>query len=213
MSNEQLIIKLYMIIPMLLSLSIHEFAHAYVAYKLGDTSQKLRGRLTLSPLPHIDILGFISIFLIGFGWGKPVEVDDTNFKNRKKDMLLVSLAGPLSNVILAVILTIICKILLLTGVYDNLMQAEVFKFLNITMFYTIILNVIFAAFNMIPIPPLDGSRLLFYFLPSKFRKVEFFLTKYSFFILLILIFTGLTEILISPTIKLISSILMFILGV
>lgn len=205
MSNAKLIEMLYMIIPMLLSLSIHEYAHAYVAYKLGDTSQKYRGRLTLSPFAHIDIFGLLAFFLIGFGWAKPVQVDDSNFKNRRKDMLMVALAGPASNLVLAFVATIIFKIVLVLGVSTEI--------LNTIFLQTIILNVVLAVFNMIPLPPLDGSRLLFYFLPSKYRNIEFFLTKYSFIILLILIVTGISSYIITPVIKAIGTLLMFILGI
>lgn len=213
MRNLELINILYMIIPILLSISVHEAAHAYVAYKRGDTSQKYRGRLTLSPFAHMDIIGLLSLFLIGFGWGKPVEVDDRNFENRRKDMLMVALAGPAANLILAVVLALILKIMIVTGLYGKLMLNSMFAFLNFTIFYTIQLNVVLAAFNMIPLPPLDGSRLLFYFLPSKYREVEFFLTKYSFVILLVLVFTGISEAIISPVIKGISSLIMFIIGI
>lgn len=213
MRNLELINILYMIIPILLSISVHEAAHAYVAYKRGDTSQKYRGRLTLSPFAHMDIIGLLSLFLIGFGWGKPVEIDDRNFENRRKDMLMVALAGPAANLILAVVLALILKIMIVTGLYGKLMLNSMFAFLNFTIFYTIQLNVVLAAFNMIPLPPLDGSRLLFYFLPSKYREVEFFLTKYSFVILLVLVFTGISEAIISPVIKGISSLIMFIIGI
>ena len=96
-SKEGLISFFIMLPALLISLSIHEYAHAFVAYKLGDTSQKLRGRLTLNPFRHIDLFGFISIILLGVGWGKPVMIDDRNFKNRARGNMLTALAGPVSN--------------------------------------------------------------------------------------------------------------------
>ena len=201
-SREGLILFLYSLPALLLSLSIHEFAHAYTAYKLGDKSQKLRGRLTLFPLAHIDIIGFISIALLGFGWGKPVLVDDTNFKNKKRDNMLVSIAGPLSNLVLAVIFTALFKIFYVTDLF-GLARVNLELTTNIfQMMYNVIsLNIVFAIFNMIPIPPFDGARLLFFILPSKYQKYYYILYRYSFIIIIIFFITNLGSLLITPLYK------------
>lgn len=200
-SQSGLISFLYTLPALLLSLSIHEFAHAYVAYKLGDKSQKALGRLTLDPLKHIDPIGFLCIALIGFGWGKPVLIDDRNFKNRAKGTMLVSLAGPASNLILAILLTIILKILIVTGAISIVATSSVASILFNMFILTIQFNVVFAVFNMLPIPPFDGSKVLYYFLPYKYKNIMYTLQKYSFVILLVLVLTNLGSIIISPFIN------------
>ncbi len=200
-SQSGLISFLYTLPALLLSLSIHEFAHAYVAYKLGDKSQKALGRLTLDPLKHIDPIGFLCIALIGFGWGKPVLIDDRNFKNRAKGTMLVSLAGPASNLILAILFTIILKILIVTGAISVVATSSVASILFNMFILTIQFNVVFAVFNMLPIPPFDGSKVLHYFLPYKYKNIMYTLQKYSFVILLVLVLTNLGSIIISPFIN------------
>ncbi len=201
-SREGLITFLYTLPALLISLAIHEFAHAFVAYKLGDRSQKAMGRLTLHPFAHIDWMGFLCIALIGFGWGKPVMVDDRNFKNRSRDNMLVALAGPMSNLLLAILFTAIFKILIITGVADS------FNITFIRMFYyAIAFNVVFAVFNMLPIPPFDGSKVLFFFLPNRYKDVMYTLEKYSFYIILIFVFTNLDSLIISPIINFILNII------
>lgn len=200
-SQSGLISFLYTLPALLLSLSIHEFAHAYVAYKLGDKSQKTLGRLTLDPLKHIDPIGFLCIALIGFGWGKPVLIDDRNFKNRAKGTMLVSLAGPASNLILAILFTIILKILIVTGAISVVATSSVASILFNMFILTIQFNVVFAVFNMLPIPPFDGSKVLHYFLPYKYKNIMYTLQKYSFVILLVLVLTNLGSIIISPFIN------------
>ncbi len=200
-SQSGLISFLYTLPALLLSLSIHEFAHAYVAYKLGDKSQKTLGRLTLDPLKHIDPIGFLCIALIGFGWGKPVLIDDRNFKNRAKGTMLVSLAGPASNLILAILFTIILKILIVTGAISIVATSSVASILFNMFILTIQFNVVFAVFNMLPIPPFDGSKVLHYFLPYKYKNIMYTLQKYSFVILLVLVLTNLGSIIISPFIN------------
>ncbi|MBU4422031.1 site-2 protease family protein [Candidatus Parcubacteria bacterium] len=139
----------------LIALSTHEFAHAYASYRLGDNTAKDMGRLTLNPLAHIDWLGFFMLLLVGFGWGKPVMTNPYNLKYKKWGMAVVALAGPLANLINIIFFGVILKLI---GAYlilspDNLL----IQFINLL----IIINTILMIFNLFPIPPLDGSKLLF----------------------------------------------------
>lgn len=143
-----------------LTLSLHEFSHAYVAHRLGDDTAKDAGRLTLNPLAHIDWLGFFMLILIGFGWGKPVPVNAYNLKYKKWGSALVSLAGPFANLIGIIFFGVILKSL---GAFTNLPAENLLvQFINLL----IIINVILMAFNLIPIPPLDGAQFLFTILES-----------------------------------------------
>lgn len=204
---------LYFLPALLISLSIHEFAHAYVAYKLGDRSQKARGRLTLDPVAHIDWMGLLSIALIGIGWGKPVLVDDTNFKKRQKGNMLVSLAGPVSNIALAIFLTLIIKLFMVFGIAQHIFAGSVGQIVFGVIWSTICLNVILAIFNMIPIPPFDGSKILYYYLPYKWKGIMYKLEEYSFFILLILFVTGAYTVIISPVYNGMTMLLKMILNI
>lgn len=189
-TREGLIQFLYFLPALLLSLSIHEFGHAIVAYKLGDASQKERGRLTLSPFAHIDWFGFLSIALIGIGWGKPVMVDDRNFKKRGKGNMLVALAGSMFNLTLAIIVTIIFKLLAMTGAAEAMLSSSgTGRIIFEMIIHVIQFNVIFAVFNLIPLPPFDGSKVLYYFLPYKAKQWFDKLEQYSFWILLLLFIT------------------------
>jgi len=196
--GTDLVSMLYMIPIILLSIAVHECAHAVVAYKLGDRSQKLQGRMTLDPLVHMDIIGFICIVLFRFGWGKPVLVDDSNFKNRSRDNMLVSIAGPLSNLVLAVISAIILAILALTNIVDIAAASQIGTIIITMLMLSVQYNVIFAVFNMLPIPPLDGSKVLAHFLPQKTKNVMYNLERYSFYIIIILLATGAFSYIISP---------------
>lgn len=203
---------LYTLPALLISLTIHEFAHAYTAYKLGDKSQKALGRLNLDPFSHIDPFGFICIALFGFGWGKPVLIDDRNFKNRAKGNMIVSLAGPLANLLLALFLTIVLKVLFtfnLVTLTANTLTAS--SIIGSMLLLAIQFNIVFAIFNLIPIPPFDGSKVLFYFLPGKAKNIMYYLERYSFWIIIILLITNLAAYIISPVVNLIYTILMYIL--
>jgi len=140
------------LIALLLAITIHEYSHAWAANLYGDATAKLHGRLTLNPLAHLDPLGTIFLFLAGFGWGKPVPVNSNNFRNPKLDNLTVSLAGPMSNFLLALFVGLIFR-------FINLPPA-VSQFIVILIFF----NVVLMIFNLIPIPPLDGSKILSLFL-------------------------------------------------
>ena len=200
-SKEGLISFLYTLPALLFCLSVHEFAHAYTAYKLGDRTQKAMGRLTLNPFSHIDIAGFICIALFGFGWGKPVMIDDRNFKNKAAGNALTAFAGPCSNIIMAILFTIILKILLITGVILPTMNSVVGSIILNMFILTIQFNVVFAIFNLIPIPPFDGSRILYFFLPAKGREYMYKIEQYSFVIVLVILVTGIGSKLVSPIVN------------
>lgn len=200
-SKEGLMSFLYTLPALLFCLSVHEFAHAYTAYKLGDRTQKAMGRLTLNPFSHIDIAGFICIALFGFGWGKPVMIDDRNFKNKAAGNALTAFAGPCSNIIMAILFTIILKILLITGVILPTINSVVGSIILNMLILTIQFNVVFAIFNLIPIPPFDGSRILYFFLPAKGREYMYKIEQYSFIIVLVILVTGIGSKLVSPIVN------------
>lgn len=170
--NSVLIISLFKIPVILLSLSLHELAHGYIAYRRGDGTAKAFGRLTLNPIKHLDVLGALFMFLFGFGWAKPVPVNTRNLRNPKRDIAFVSLAGPVSNLILAFIFA---------GIYMLMWKIDPVSAVNGLNFYKVtavgvvtifsllglILNVGLALFNLIPIPPLDGSNILLSLLPQR----------------------------------------------
>lgn len=203
---------LYFIPALLLSLSIHEFGHSWVAYKLGDKSQKNLGRLTLSPFAHIDPLGFIFILLFRFGWGKPVLIDDRNFKNRAKGNMLVSIAGPAFNIVLAIVFTIVLKVLWVFGITPDTITSSVGEILYYMLNIAIQFNIVFAVFNLLPLPPFDGSKVLYYFLPYKGKQFMNNIEKYSIWILIFLLWTGLYSYIILPAYMGVAFILNLILG-
>ena len=173
---------------------LHEFAHALVAYKLGDNTARNMGRLTISPLAHIDYMGAIMIFLFGFGYAKPVPVRMRNFKKPKRDMALVALAGPVSNVLQA---TVLLFIYFLIAWLTRNSASETVMYINEFFFLAAFINVNLAVFNLIPVPPLDGSRILNAVLPSKYYYKLMQYEKYSFIALLVLLATGILSVPIS----------------
>ncbi len=206
--NPQLFL---MVIPFLLAVVIHEVSHGYVAYKLGDNTAKFMGRLTLNPIAHIDLVGTIilPLFLliahsqILFGWAKPVPVNFFNLRNPKKDSAYVALAGPMSNILMAVGFSIIYHIFTLIPI--PYVQQPVL----LTCVYGVQLNLIFAFFNLIPILPLDGGRILAAFMPNKwayeFSKIE----PYGMYIVFALIFLGVFNLIYYMFVMPISNLLLF----
>lgn len=185
--------KLLTIPAILIALSVHEYAHARMAYALGDSTAKNFGRMTLNPLKHLDPLGALCMFLVGFGWAKPVPVNSRNLKKPKRDMVLVSIAGPLSNILLAFLGLLFLRIfgrlampLLLTSSLNPFWgQAISTTYLFFTLFCT--LNASLAVFNLLPIPPLDGSHLLAMILPARiyFKYVQY--ERYIYLVLVLLL--------------------------
>lgn len=185
----------------LLAISFHEMAHGYAADAMGDPTPKNSGRLTINPLKHIDPVGFLSMLLFRFGWAKPVPVNPNNFKNQKKGIIVVSLAGCLTNLLLGFISLIA---LFAIAPFANYYLATIIN-------YMYVYNLMFAVFNLIPIPPLDGSQILAEFLPYNARQkfVEF--SRYGMIVLLLLVITGIFGMIISPVIGGIDSLFRMIL--
>lgn len=176
---------LFSIVPALICITFHEVSHGLVAYKLGDNTAKNQGRLTLNPIKHLDVMGLLSMIILKFGWAKPVPVDMRNFKNPKAGMAIVALAGPVSNIILAAIAMILAGVVaVLTSA--NGIWYEIWKLL-LTMAY---LSIAFAIFNIIPVPPLDGSKVLFSFLSERTYYKLMRYERYGMVILVALVWTG-----------------------
>jgi Zn-dependent protease len=175
----------------LLALTIHEFAHAWVAYRLGDPTARSQGRLTLNPLAHLDIIGTIAIVLIGFGWAKPVPVDARYFRQPRRDTILVSAAGPLSNLLLAAAMAF-CYRMIPWGVW-GLEAAWLVVPLRAMIRTAVWVNVLLAIFNLLPIPPLDGSRVVSGLLPLRQAITYSQLEPYGFVIIFLLFFTGIMD--------------------
>ncbi len=176
---------LYSIPAILLALSVHECAHAYAAYKCGDPTARNLGRMTLSPIKHLDLVGTICLLFFGFGWAKPVPINSRNFKHGKRDNVIVSLSGIIANFIVAFVATGILILALALGFVNVI-------FIGI-MTPIITINVALGIFNLLPIPPLDGFQLISTFLSRKAHKAISFLYRYGFLILIILIITGVTS--------------------
>ena len=148
---------IYILPAVAIALSVHEFAHAFVSYKLGDISQKQRGRLTLNPLKHLDPFGTLSLIFFGFGWAKPVQVDPYFYRNKKDGMIWTAMAGPLMNFIVGFLMVILYMLFIRFGLlYKNEFTYYLFQVIGTTAS----INIGLGIFNLIPIPPLDGSKIL-----------------------------------------------------
>lgn len=189
-----------------IAMTIHEWAHARVAYALGDYTPQLQGRLTLNPLAHVDPIGLLMLFLVHFGWAKPVQINPMNFSNPRRDDILVSLAGPASNLLTAFITLII---FVLMAKFNFPFTDGVLIVLNLIIVY----NINFAIFNMLPIPPLDGSHILKQLLPYELSRQFEALERYSFIFLIIIIATPVLSYVFVPLQRFIFGIFKSIVGI
>lgn len=179
------ILSLILSIPgLLIALTFHEFAHGYAAYRMGDNTARYSGRLSLNPLDHLDIWGTLCLLFFHFGWAKPVPINPANFREQKKGIIIVSLAGPFANFLLAFVCAVVCKILVR---FTN--SSEIALFFYQIFLYAEVMNVGLMVFNLIPIPPLDGSKVLMEFLPPRARYEMYRIERYSGIVLLILVWT------------------------
>ena len=185
---------LVQIVGIAVAISVHEFGHAYSAHLLGDDTAKMYGRMTLNPAKHLDIMGLIAMLIVHIGWAKPVPVNPNNFKNYKVGNVIVSLAGVTANIIISIICVIIKK------------HVNMYAITEITS-AIIIYNVSFAAFNLLPIPPLDGWGVISSFIPYKYNEIAYKYESMSSIIFLVLIITGAYSTFICPIINVIWDIL------
>ncbi len=180
-----------------LTMPIHEWAHGFVSSRLGDPTPRYQGRLTLNPMAHIDLMGALGILLFGIGWAKPVQVNARYYKNPKLGMAIVAAAGPVSNIIVAYISLLLSNLML----YINSAISTVYYsssytiplLISIFFQYIALINISLAVFNLIPIPPFDGSRILFTFLPQKYYFQIMRYERYIFIGLLLIIYTGVLD--------------------
>lgn len=200
--DKDALISLLLSIPVILfSLSFHEAAHGFIAYKMGDSTAKNFGRLTLNPLKHLDPIGAICMLIFGYGWAKPVPINTRYFDNPRKGMALTAIAGPISNLILGVISSILYVAMGMVYIKSAVSVSEnTLLVLNIiwTLFYiSAFMNFALMAFNLIPIPPFDGSRFFYYFLPQKWY---FGVMKYERTIMIVVLvgFLALSRVGLSP---------------
>lgn len=202
------ILSLLLSVPgLILALSLHEFAHGYAAYKMGDNTAKYSGRLSLNPLHHLDPIGTICLFLFRFGWAKPVPINPYNFRNRKSGIIVVSLAGPFMNFLVALLCAFIQVIM-----YRYVPANSFTQFLYTVVFLTIQLNIGLMCFNLIPVPPLDGSKVLMEILPYRYRELFYNIERYSSFILMILLFTNVLTPVLGTMRSLVESAIYWIVG-
>ncbi|MBR4721241.1 MAG: site-2 protease family protein [Clostridia bacterium] len=173
----------------LIALTGHEFAHAFVSTKLGDPTPKYEGRLTLNPMAHLDITGTILMILTGFGWAKPVGVNPMYYKDRKKGMAITAIAGPIANFLMAFLGVLIGTILLIIGNYLG-WSYSVMENINMIFYLFAFRNLCFMVFNLIPIPPLDGSKVLGLFIPNRTYYTILQYERYSIILIMILSLTG-----------------------
>ena len=190
------------LIPLIICITLHELAHGYSAFRLGDNTAKQMGRLTLNPIKHIDPIGALMILIAGFGWAKPVPINMRNFKNPKKDMAITALAGPMANILLAIAVLLILALFsgplsaknasyhgefLLTSIFNRIPQS-INEFIYQIIARTAWLSIVLAIFNLLPIPPLDGSKILFSVLPDRAHTFLMKYERYGFMILICLLF-------------------------
>jgi Zn-dependent protease len=188
-----------LVIPLLFSIIIHEVAHGWVAYRMGDSTAKDMGRLTLNPLKHLDPFGTLMLFIVGFGWAKPVPVNFYNLHPRRKGLILVSSAGIAANILLAFLFEMLLKVI-------PVRYAGTWV---IMVYFMVQINITLAALNLIPIPPLDGSKILLGIFPNQTSKIYSLLGQNGFIVILLLLFTGI----LNPVINFVRHLIELLIGI
>jgi Zn-dependent protease len=196
-------------VVLLLAISAHEAAHAWMSWKFGDDTARLLGRVTLNPVAHTDPIGTLLLPILGFifgsaglmmpllGWGKPTPVNPLRWRNKDVANVMVSLAGIMANTFIAIIAFVILKVILMNG-GPEIIPASVREPITLFLFYLLTMNVSLAVFNLLPFPPLDGSKVLETFLPASMQPILEILEQYGYLILVVLIYVGFTRAIIGP---------------
>lgn len=202
---ENFLFKLsIMLVPGLLAITCHEVSHGYIAWRYGDPTARMLGRLTLNPIKHIDIIGTLMIFFIGIGWAKPVPVVYENLRNPKRDMIWVAAAGPITNILLATVSAIFLRALVAfaSPAAAGSQMAMVVEPLVLMLAFSVYINLLLAIFNMIPLPPLDGGRVMTGLLPYRQANALARIEPYGMIIIIVLVFfTNLFSYVISPLLR------------
>lgn len=190
---------------LVIALVIHEYAHAKAADVMGDFTPRMTGRLTMNPMAHIDPIGLIMLLVVRFGWAKPVMINARNFRNWRQGELLVAVAGPVANLIVAFISLLAMAVLFKLGMFS--------EGVRLVLSMMVLFNINFAIFNMLPLPPLDGSKVLMVLLPGRLAYKLMSLERYSFIILIFLMMTPFLTMILIPLQRLVLSIFNLIIGV
>jgi Zn-dependent protease len=187
LNNLELLDIIARLLVLVLAMPVHEYSHAAMAVRLGDDTPIRQGRLTLNPVAHLSLIGSIALMFMGFGWAKPVMVDMRNLKSPKRDMALISIMGPLANILAALAVLVFYRILL--GVFGS-PQTDAANSFFLILIYMILINLTLAVFNLMPIPPLDGSKVLGAFLPDRYYRVLIRREGIIIVAVLVLLYTG-----------------------
>lgn len=177
-----------MVLPILFSLTVHEYSHGYIAWRFGDNTAKDMGRLTLNPISHIDPIGMLMLFVVGMGWAKPVPINPHAFRHPKRDLAFSAAAGPASNFLMAALTGLLFR--LFPGLVPLNIDTGILLFLKLNLFYFLLINVGLGIFNLIPIPPLDGSKILRGFLPDSKTYIIDYLERYGGILLFAIVILG-----------------------
>ena len=205
---DMIIDKLLILPGILIGLSFHEFAHAWVSDRLGDPTPRRQGRVTLNPVAHIDWFGFAALLFVGFGWGKPVQIDPSYYKNRRSGEFMVGIAGVTMNLILAVIFSVIVRVFVMAVPSAVNESSSVLYSLEQILVYAVMINLVLMIFNLIPCPPLDGWGLLTQIFKLDRYDWWYKVYQYGMYILLALILLNVTDIIITPLVRLFMGILL-----
>ena len=201
MNADIILTKILMLPGIIIGLSFHEFAHAWVSDKLGDPTPRRQGRVTINPLAHIDWMGFLALLLVGFGWGKPVQIDPGYYKHRRRDEFLVGIAGVTMNLLLAVIFSIPARAMV--RAFSGAPASDLVYNIYLMLFYIVSINVVLMIFNLIPCPPLDGWGILTQIFRLDRYSWWYKVYQYGTWILLALIVFNVTDLIITPLVTLI----------